>query len=176
MKRRMFTVLIVVFVLIGFAGAGAVWASDSTSVRHDLRNVLSKTHYASLTLSVENDTVTITGSVSTYWDKCKVHDLIQTVPGVRVIRNYLIVKTPFRFDGAIRNSILCDIEKKALFLHPKNIQVHVTNGLVILTGSVSSDEENRLAFSIAAWQKGVHSVINQLQIEYPVLSDFKESF
>jgi len=176
MTKRIFILTIVVSVLSGIAFPQFLRASDKTSVRQNVYKKLFKTYSATIDISVKDDTVTVTGFVPTYWDKCKIHQIIQTVPDVKAIRNYLTVKSGFKLDGSIRNSILCDIEKNALFLYPKNIQVHVTNGLVILTGSVSSKEENRLAFSIAAWQKGVCSVINQLQIDYPVLSDFKESF
>jgi len=174
MIKRIFILMIVAAVLNGIAFPQALRAADSTSVRQNVCKKLFKTYCTAIDVSVKDDTVTVTGSVPTYWDKCKIHQIIQTVPDVKAIRNYLIVKTGFTLDGSIRNSILCDIGKNAVFIHPDSIRVHVTNGLVILTGRVSSKEEDYLAFSIASWQKGVRSVVNDLKVDQGLLANSKK--
>ncbi len=174
MIKRILILTIIASVLSGIAFPQLLRAADSTSVRQNVCKKLFKTYCTEIDVSVKDDTVTVTGSVPTYWDKCKIHQIIQTVPDVKAIRNYLIVNTGFKLDGSIRNSILCDIGKNRAFMYPDSIRVHVTNGLVILTGRVSSKEEDCLAFSIASWQKGVRSVVNHLKVDRQLLANFKK--
>ena len=161
------TVILMLFVI---AFLGTAFAQQAESKRNEsLRSAVSDPvfkSYSNVQIDVLDSVVTVKGSVSTYWDKCKVHQIIQSVQGVKSIRNFLTIKTPFRLGESIRGSILNDLNRNKKFARSDSIRIGVSQGLVILSGKVASQKEKQLAFSIAAWQKGVHSVVNNLKVDY----------
>lgn len=118
-------------------------------------------------------TVTITGTVPSYWDKLNVYAIVSRVPGVRKISNQLVVKTDLLADEVIKANIVRALDLNNIIIEPEKIQVAVDQGLVILRGTVSFRREAEGAEDIAGWQSGVKSVDNQLIVLPPkqALSD-----
>lgn len=133
----------------------------ATAVRNRLSNYYSATPFEISTNS--KGQVEIKGTVQTYWDKLKVFELASKVDGVKFISDELNVQTSPLPDKIIKSQIESGILNSTLY-EPDKINVAVTNGEVILSGTVSFARESMMVEDIAAWQKGVRGVANQITV------------
>jgi osmotically-inducible protein OsmY len=119
----------------------------------------------------EPGTVMLKGGVDTYWDKLNIFAIMAKVNGVTNIINELTVSTDPVPNNIIRDEIMHEYELNRLILEPKNINIKVNDGMVLLTGTVSFYKEARAAEDIASWCKGVKSVDNALNVLSPVKAE-----
>ncbi len=112
-----------------------------------------------------NGVVTLTGSVSTYWEKYLAEDIANSARGVLEVNNLLNVElTKSIIDIDIENDIK-EAYRRSILIDETKIEVSVTNGVVTLTGSVESYPIKREALDIAIYTTGVVEVNDQLYIE-----------
>jgi osmotically-inducible protein OsmY len=72
-----------------------------------------------------------------------------------------------REDEAIRNDVIAEIESEPEIREPARIGVAVRNGVVTLTGSVSSYPEKQAAERAARRVDGVKAVANDIEVKLP---------
>jgi len=114
---------------------------------------------------VKSRTVALTGTVQTTNQKYTAEQIAWQVPGVQGLTNNLSVSdaqaTPESADDKLVRRVEFELySTKALPL--KNVQIHAANGVVTLTGAVSSRAEKLLAEKTAKSVEGVRSVVNIL--------------
>ncbi len=114
---------------------------------------------------VKSRTVALTGTVQTTNQKYTAEQIAWQVPGVQGLTNNLSVSdaqaTPESADDKLARRVEFELySTKALPL--KNVQIHASNGVVTLTGTVSSRAEKLLAEKSAKSVEGVRSVVNSL--------------
>jgi len=114
---------------------------------------------------VKNRTVALSGTVQTTNQKYSAEQIAWQVPGVQGLTNNLGVSdaqaTPESADDKLARRVEFELySTKALPL--KTVQIHAANGVVTLTGSVSSRAEKLLAEKTAKSVEGVRSVVNSL--------------
>lgn len=114
---------------------------------------------------VKSRTVALTGMVQTTNQKYTAEQIAWQVPGVQGLTNNLSVSdaqaTPESADDKLARRVEFELySTKALPL--KNVQIHAANGVVTLTGTVSSRAEKLLAEKTAKSVEGVRSVVNSL--------------
>ena len=112
---------------------------------------------------VENGWVTLSGEVDFYYQKEAVEDLVKNYSGVTGVTNNITIEES---DDQVEEK---DIEKalrRNWFIDDSNIEVHVSNHDVTLTGSVESWFERDKAEQIAWNALGVWNVNNQLVVDY----------
>ena len=114
---------------------------------------------------VKSRTVALTGMVQTTNQKYTAEQIAWQVPGVQGLTNNLSVSdaqaTPESADDKLARRVEFELySTKALPL--KNVQIHAANGVVTLTGAVSSRAEKLLAEKSAKSVEGVRSVVNSL--------------
>jgi len=114
---------------------------------------------------VKSRTVALTGMVQTTNQKYTAEQIAWQVPGVQGLTNNLSVSdaqaTPESADDKLAHRVEFELySTKALPL--KNVQIHAANGVVTLTGTVSSRAEKLLAEKTAKSVEGVRSVVNSL--------------
>ena len=114
---------------------------------------------------VKNRTVALSGTVQTTNQKYSAEQIAWEVPGVQGLTNNLGVSdaqaTPESADDKLARRVEFELySTKALPL--KTVQIHAANGVVTLTGSVSSRAEKLLAEKTAKSVEGVRSVVNSL--------------
>jgi len=114
---------------------------------------------------VKSRTVALTGMVQTTNQKYTAEQIAWQVPGVQGLTNNLSVSdaqaTPESADDKLARRVEFELySTKALPL--KNVQIHAANGVVTLTGTVSSRAEKLLAEKAAKSVDGVRSVVNSL--------------
>jgi hyperosmotically inducible periplasmic protein len=114
---------------------------------------------------VKNRKVALSGTVQTTNQKYTAEQTAWQVPGVQGITDNLSVAdsqaTPESADDKLARRVEFELySTKAIAL--KTVQIHADNGIVTLTGTVSSRAEKLLAEKMAKSVEGVHRVVNSL--------------
>lgn len=112
-----------------------------------------------------NGVVTLTGSVAEPGHKSLAEDTVRSLPGVTDVDNRLAVKQP-ETTPASDDWISAKV-KAALLLHRSvsaKTQVFVTNGIVTLYGTASSQAEKDLTTEYARDVEGVKDVKNEMTV------------
>ena len=163
-KIRYFILILISFVMFGAINSLSAKTS-SNKIKSEIEAVLSSYYPDEFDINVNPaGNVTIRGTVNTLYDKLNIYDLISRVKGVTGIDDFLEINTPVLPDDVIKANIEESIKNNSVILEPDNIKVHVSEGLVILTGTVSYQKEKQMAESIAAWDDGVKGIDNQIHV------------
>jgi hyperosmotically inducible protein len=114
---------------------------------------------------VKDRTVTLSGAVQTVSQKHTADQIAWQVPGVQGLTDNLSVSdaqaTPESADDKLVHRVEFELySTKAIPL--KTVQIHADNGVVTLTGTVSSRAEKLLAETTAKSVEGVRRVVNNL--------------
>ena len=112
---------------------------------------------------VENGWVTLDGEVDFYFQKEAIEDLVKNHSGITGVTNNITIEESE--DQVEKDDIKTALRRNWL-IDDSNIEVHVSNHDVTLTGSVESWYERDKATRIAWNALGVWSVDNQLVVEY----------
>jgi hyperosmotically inducible periplasmic protein len=115
--------------------------------------------------TVKNRTVALNGTVQTTSQKYAAEQIAWQVPGVQGLSDNLNVADPEAAPESADDKLAHRVEfelysTKAIPL--KTVQIHADNGVVTLTGTVSSRAEKLLAEKTAKSVEGVHKVVNSL--------------
>ena len=115
-------------------------------------------------------TIHLKGTVNTENDRQRAADVVQKAVGTGAqVANEVTVanrdeKTADDFDGAVETR-LNELREKEADLKDDNIDFDVNNGVVTITGSVSSSAERDKVGDIARSQPGVKDVVNSLEVK-----------
>jgi len=114
---------------------------------------------------VKNRTVALSGTVQSANQKYTAEQIAWQVPGVQGITDNISVAdaqaTPESADDKLARRVEFELySTKAIAL--KTVQIHADNGIVTLTGTVTSRAEKLLAEKMAKSVEGVHRVVNSL--------------
>jgi hyperosmotically inducible protein len=125
--------------------------------------------FNSLTLGVENGTVTVGGNVRDYPDRDSAIAIVETTAGVKDVVDDIDVAPASVFDDELRvrlaRAIYGQSNLQMYALDPQApIRVVVKNGHVELAGVVLSDVDRQIAYAQAASVPGVFSVQNNLMV------------
>ncbi len=119
---------------------------------------------ADIDVFVRDGWVTLTGSVDAYWKKLRAEELASTLVGVRGVRNELSVVPSNRYgDRMIASSIVSALERN-VHVEADEVDVTVEEGVVTLSGSVSSLPAFEAVQDVAAHTTGVLAIRNELTI------------
>ncbi|HAS6794471.1 transporter [Vibrio parahaemolyticus] len=120
---------------------------------------------------VENQVVTLTGSVNNDLEKSLAEELVSGLDGVKKVNNELTVVSENKQDAdsdALTDSKITTIVKTRLLMDTSvsgtDIDVTTENKTVTLTGKVNSDAEHDLALSIANNTNDVNKVVDKLEV------------
>ncbi|EGQ7958848.1 BON domain-containing protein [Vibrio parahaemolyticus] len=123
---------------------------------------------------VENQVVTLTGSVNNDLEKSLAEELVSGLDGVKKVNNELTVVSENKQDAdsdafaALTDSKITTIVKTRLLMDTSvsgtDIDVTTENKTVTLTGNVNSDAEHDLALSIANNTNDVNKVVDKIEV------------
>ena len=112
-------------------------------------------------------TVTLSGSVDSYWKKVRAEEIASGVKGVSVVINNIEVSTGESVtDQMVQADIASSLERNA-DVERENVAIEVDDGEVTLSGTVDSWLAYTEAEEAARYTVGVEAVTNNLQIEPP---------
>ena len=109
--------------------------------------------------------VTLIGSVADYYQKSVAEKDAHDVVGVGWITNNLVVRAARRDDSEIGTDILFEFSTDAA-LCDQDIKVNVNNGVVTLSGRVSTGYDREHALTVASRIRGVKEVKDKLEVNW----------
>jgi len=116
-------------------------------------------------VAVKDGAVTLTGFVSSYWEKDAAEKAAKRVYGVKAVANDLEVKLlSSRTDPEIARDIIHELESH-VSIPADNIKVTVRNGWVTLEGTVEWQYQKLIAESAVKKIKGVIGVANNIEVK-----------
>jgi len=132
-------------------------------VRHDVR-----IDATDMTVDVNNGVVHLFGTVPTYFQKITAGDNARRIKGVRSVTNDLVVTlvAPWT-DEEVANTVRANLARDVRIANPGKIPVSVVNGVVTLSGTVSTYAEKSDAADDAWTAPGVVDVVNDITVVPP---------
>ncbi len=121
-------------------------------------------------VSVCDGVVTLTGMVKTVGQRDMATVLASSVPGVISISNQLMVDPSLADDLFLMGEVRRAFNKS--YIDSKQVRVEVSEGVVQLTGNVTTEVDREQATQIAASVPGVAAVYNNLTVRGPAGSPF----
>ena len=153
---------------------------DDASLTAAIRsNLLWNRELKGLNIGVESDTgnVTIFGVVGNEFAKQSIEKIVMDTRGVNKVTNNITVHTANKVDPittvtrAVSDDVVAARVKSNLLVNryvtTRNLNVKVSDGLCILTGTVDSEAQREAAGNLAASISGVTSVQNDLKVYVP---------
>lgn len=138
----------------------------TSAVTRAISGNLSSTDAAAVHVSTTKGVVTLTGTLATSYPKEVAGVLASWIPGVVDVQNEIQVKpSEVRSDEQILTDIGTRFQKNP-FVHSQDIFVTVNQGVVTLTGIVSSVLASDQAEAIARFTPGVVDVRNTLFVRF----------
>jgi osmotically-inducible protein OsmY len=124
-----------------------------------------------IAVAVKDGVVTLSGVVSSYWEKDMAERVVKRVYGVRGIANDLQVKlTSKRTDPEIARDA-ADALSSHIFIPERQIKVTVNDGWITLDGYVNWRFQKNLAESAVKKLKGVTGITNNIRVSPKVTPD-----
>jgi osmotically-inducible protein OsmY len=115
-------------------------------------------------VAVKDGVVTLTGYVSSYWEKDAAEKATKRVYGVRGVANDLQIKLGYsRTDPEIARDVVHELDSH-VSIPSEKIKATVKNGWVTLEGPVDWQYQKSLAESAVKKLKGVLGVTNSIQV------------
>ncbi len=171
MKRSTF--IIGLFVMIGLMVPLSGWrakglAKPNSKLAEKVQEAIANYYQENIdVIDMGNGKIRLEGKVRTLYDKLRIYAIVSKVPGVKIIKNNIVVDTPPIPDKIIEANIRYELKLNESILEPERIQVKVHNGIVFLSGEVSFQREKEMAATIASWQKGVRGIVNNITVLPP---------
>ncbi|MGE5646589.1 MAG: BON domain-containing protein [Acidobacteriota bacterium] len=139
------------------------------SIREDVIDELQwdpkLTSPSDIAVAVKDGVVTLSGFVSSYWEKDAAEKAAKRVYGVRGVADDIEVRLPSaRTDPEIARDAVHELESH-ISIPAENITVTVRNGWVTLEGSVEWQYQKTLAESAVKKLRGVTGVTNNIEVK-----------
>lgn len=158
-------------------------ARTDTEIKNDAVAALERDVYTTglpIAVTVEDGVITLTGSVGNAFEKERAGDTVRWIANVRGVDNVLDVEwewnrevrdqAPEPSDSSLRRAVRAELDHDWR-LDSSKVNVDVTNGHVVLDGTVASDYERRVAERDAGDVVGVGWVTNDLFTRYDERED-----
>lgn len=113
---------------------------------------------------VRNGIVTLTGTVDHWYERRTAADAVGRIAGVRSVNDHIVVKPEPRSDQAIFEEIRAALARRLPWAS-KGIDLTVTNGAVIIMGTVPRFSDRDEAQLVAWMSRGVSDVANRIVVK-----------
>jgi len=146
--------------------------STDNQLRHDVEAELdwdTRIDDRRIGVAVRNGVVSLTGSVSSYFERQAAEEAAQSVDGVLAVANDIVVALPsdlIRSDAEIAEDAAAALQFNAT-IPSDAVRLTVRDGAVTLTGDVASWHQKHTAELALSTLRGVRALNNQLVIRPP---------
>lgn len=164
--------LIVLWVLPGFAGEPVTDASITHWVRDALRND-PRIDVTDIRVTTKHGIVSLEGPVTSLAAKQYADLEAKKIHGVASVENNLVLSPMGIPDAAVEQQIRRRLVNSAV-IESQGIQVKVVNGTAWLTGMVATWTEGQEAGLLAEEAKGVREVKNEITVDTPTKRNDRE--
>ena len=147
-------------------GTALTPARSDDAIREDVESELKwdpQITSPDITVAVKDGVVTLSGFVSSYWEKDAAEQAAKRVYGVRGVANDIEIElNTFRSDPEIARTLVRSLQNH-VGIPAETIKTTVENGWVTLEGTVDWPYQKFLAEAVAKGLKGVVGVINKIE-------------
>jgi hyperosmotically inducible protein len=174
MKMLRLSVSILALLAVGTLAGCSGTPRKSPDVSDSIRRSLDEAGFKDVTVSQDRDKgiVTLGGQVATENDKARAESLAKSLAGTQVVADQIAV-IPVGAEKeakAVNSDLDAGIEKNldAALIQNKmhgSVKYEVKNGVVTLTGEVSSQSKRDRAERVATGVPNVKQVVNDLQVK-----------
>ncbi len=160
--------------LVIAAGLACNDKPKAPDVKASIQQGLDQAGLKDVSVSQDRDkgVVTLTGTVPADTDKSRAMSIAQSIAGSEVVSNEIAVhpvgdeNTAKTVDSDIDKAIDKNLDAKLVQLHMKHdVSYNVKNGVVTLTGKVSSQSKRAMVEKMAATVPNVKQVVNELEVK-----------
>ncbi len=146
-----------------YAGNNFVMPNNNKLMKEVIDHI-GRYYYEQFNVSANDGVVTINGQVNSLNDKYRIFDIVSRIPGVKDIKDMIVVNAADVPDQVIKQNTEETIHDATSIMEPDRIKVSVDNGIIFLNGTLSYYREKKTAESIATWQKGAEGVVDNLKV------------
>jgi hyperosmotically inducible protein len=174
MKKLRLSVAMLTLLAAGILAGCPGPTAKSPDVSDSIRKSLDQAGFKNVTVSQDRDKgiVTLGGQVASENDKSQAESLAKSLAGAQVVANQIAV-IPMGVEKeakAVNSDLDKGIEKNldAALIQNKmhdNVKYEVKNGVVTLTGEVTSEAKRARAEKVATGVPNVQQVVNNLQVK-----------
>jgi osmotically-inducible protein OsmY len=160
---------------LGIVIVRGVTSESDAALARTVRSYLRSSQVApsGIKVSCHGGTVDLRGAVDTLWKKQDLEELVHEVPGVeRVVADDVRVWPTARADDEIEASIRV-VLRETSDVSQETLAVSVSNGLVVLAGSVDDRSEVARVLELVSHVKGVRDIDNLMTIAPVARTDHK---
>lgn len=168
--RRLSSALAVLslLILVGVFATPAKAQGDDAKVEADVHKTLDNKKFQSVSVSQQNGTIVLSGTVADYADKEDADQRVHHVKGVKGVDNEIQVAGGAEVgDQALRDKLAKGLayDRVGYGTTPFNaITLDVSNGVVTVGGTVYGPSDKDSAISLVEHTAGVKDVIDNLQV------------
>ncbi|HEY6128725.1 MAG TPA: BON domain-containing protein [Candidatus Acidoferrum sp.] len=165
---------ITILFVAGILSACSSTPTKSPDVADNVRKALDQANLKDVSVSQDRDkgVVTLTGSTASDSDKAQAESIAKSIAGSQVVSNEIAVRPAGNESAAkkVDSDIDAAIEKNLHAVLVQNklqhaVKYDVKNGVVTLTGTVSSQSTRATAEKLATKVPNVQQVVNELQVK-----------
>jgi osmotically-inducible protein OsmY len=141
-------------------------ASGDTNLKDHVERAITSRYYPTdVQVAVNNNgQVTLTGNVSSLYDKYRIYEITSRVNGVKKVDNNINVNTDMLPAKVIQANIRSLINNSTEIQEPQKINVDVTNSVVKLSGNVSFFREKIAAMTLTSQVDGVTAIKDDITV------------
>lgn len=159
---------IILFALSAILAVPAAFSQNDPQLEASVRHALGGSQFKNVQVSVQNGTVTLTGTVGLFSQKLTAESKLRHVHGVGAVRDEIQVAGPEIPDPQLEAKLQKAIAYGLLGYVPVAFQaigVQVHNGAVLLSGHAAGPIAASDAVAIVANTKGVKDIVDDIQVD-----------
>jgi osmotically-inducible protein OsmY len=141
---------------------------NDSSIRAELTKSLSNKKFKEIQTSVQNGTVSLTGTVNVYGDKLEAEKKAHKLKAVAAVRDDIKVVGPAVPDELLQVKLMRKIQYDRIGYGTTTfnaISVSVQNGVVALGGTAYGPVDKQYALADASYMGGVKDVIDNIEVD-----------
>jgi osmotically-inducible protein OsmY len=149
------------------ASGDSASAQAGSPVASDAAARLNKKQFHDVKVSVDQGTVTLTGTVELYQYKADAEKRLRKAPGVTAVRDLIQVAGPAVSDQELQDKLLAKLTYDRVFYGNafNAISLNVRNGVVTLGGHALSLNSKGSALDLVSYYPGVKDVVDEIQVD-----------
>jgi hyperosmotically inducible periplasmic protein len=167
MKKQMFAVTAALLVLLSMTAMAATGRYDEQIQQAVSQKIHDAKQLQSVSASVEDGIVTLTGTVDLYQDKLDAAKKIKKLANVSGVRNEIAVAGETVPDGQLQQKLAKKLAYDRVGYHDNAfnyLALDVKDGIVTINGDTVNDVARDSALAIVARTPGVKDVVNDVTV------------
>src|ERR1700693_477648 len=167
MRKQLFAVTVALLVLLSMSAMAATGRYDQQIQQAVSQKIHEAKQLQSVSSSVEDGIVTLTGTVNLYQDKLDAAKKVKKLANVNGVRNEIAVTSETVPDSQLQQKLAKKLayDRVGYYYNAFNyLAIVVKDGVVTVTGDTYNDVARDSALAIIARTPGVKDVVNEAKV------------